>query len=389
MTTTSSVRVATPTAAYDAVVGTGLTDAIGDHVREAVPTAKAALLVTDFNLADSAKLRAAESLADYRLAQLDLTPTEPDKSIATWQQILDACAAHRLERSDVIVALGGGIIGDTAGFAAASYRRGVNVIQCPTTLLAMVDASVGGKTGVNLDTPQGLLKNFVGAFHHPKRVLADVATLNSLPPWELAAGLAECIKHAMISGPLGQPDLGTFIDDNLERFKQYNHAALADLVTRNITLKAAVVASDEHETSTGTAGRALLNLGHTFAHAIETLPGVTHTRTHEGRAISTTGLLHGEAVALGLVAAATYAVATNQLPQADLDTLLTRLNRAELPTAAAGLPEPATILDRMRDDKKATAGTLRLVVPQANAGSLVTSDIDSKSVLAAIDAIRV
>ena len=379
MTGAHTVRVNTPTAAYHAVVGTGLIDRLGDHVRETLPAAAAVLLVTDANLPDATKLRAHHALAAYRLEEFDLLPSETDKSIATWQRILQACAQHRLERSDLVIALGGGIVGDTAGFAAASYRRGVNVIQCPTTLLAMVDASVGGKTGVNLDSPTGMLKNFVGAFHHPRRVLADVATLDSLPPREFAAGLAECIKHAMISGPYNQPDLGAFIDDNLNRFKQGDHTHLAELVTRNITLKAAIVATDEHETSTGTAGRALLNLGHTFAHAIETLPGITH---EQGQ-----GLLHGEAVALGLVAAATYAVTTNQLPQTDLDTLLTRLARAELPTTAAGLPDPSTILDRMRDDKKATGGNLRLVVPLEGAAATVTSNINTDAVLAAIDAI--
>ncbi len=381
MTSTQSVRIATPTADYEAIVGVDLVTRLGDHLREAAPAATAALLVTDANLPETTKQTARDALAGFRLAEIDLLPTEPDKSIPTWQRILEACAAHRLERSDCVIALGGGIVGDTAGFAAAAYRRGVNVIQCPTTLLAMVDASVGGKTGVNLDAPSGLLKNFVGTFHHPKRVLADVATLHSLPAREFAAGLAECIKHAMIAGPFAQPDLGQLLDDNLEAITARDETVLTELVTRNITLKAAVVATDEHETSTGAAGRALLNLGHTFAHAIETLPGLSH---EQGK-----GLLHGEAVALGLVAAAAYAVMTNQLPQADLDTLLARLNRAALPTKAAGLPDPAAIVDRMRDDKKATAGTLRLVVPHPDAAATVTSNIDANAVLAAIDTIRV
>ncbi|MEL6498222.1 MAG: 3-dehydroquinate synthase family protein [Planctomycetota bacterium] len=394
VTATTTVRVATPTADYDAVVGTGLIETLGDHVREAVPSATAALLVNDANLPEETKQRARAALAGYRLAEFDLLPTEPDKSIATWQHILEACAAHRLERSDCIIALGGGIVGDTAGFAAASYRRGVNVIQCPTTLLAMVDASVGGKTGVNLSvsSPSGpevdqlsLLKNFVGAFHHPKRVLADVSTLHPLPPREFAAGLAECIKHSMIAGPYDQPDLGPFLDQNLETITARDENTLTALVAANIRLKATIVATDEHETSTGTAGRALLNLGHTFAHAIETLPGITHNHGTEIRQ----DLLHGEAVALGLVAAATYAVSTNQLPKPDLDQLLTRLTRANLPTKANGLPEPATILDRMCDDKKAAAGQLRLVVPQANAAATVTRDIDTNAVVTAIEAIRV
>ncbi|MEM0915624.1 MAG: 3-dehydroquinate synthase, partial [Planctomycetota bacterium] len=203
---------------------------------------------------------------------------------------------------------------------------------------------------------------------------------HSLPPREFAAGLAECIKHSMIAGPYDQPDLGPFLDQNLENITTRDENTLAALVAANIRLKATIVATDEHETSTGTAGRALLNLGHTFAHAIETLPGITHNQG--------VGLLHGEAVALGLVAAATYAVSTNQLRQPDLDQLLTRLTRANLPTKANGLPDPTTILDRMRDDKKAAAGQLRLVVPQANAAATVTNNIDSKALLTAIDSIR-
>ncbi len=389
----TTIPVVTPSANYDAVVAPGLLTSLGDHLRQAVPSATAALLVTDANLPEATRQAARDALAaadNLRLAEFDLLPSEPDKSIATWQRILEACSAHRLERSDAVIALGGGIVGDTAGFAAAAYRRGVNVIQCPTTLLAMVDASVGGKTGVNLavsgpsgpegDSSSSLLKNFVGAFHHPRRVLADVSTLHSLPPREFAAGLAECIKHAMIAGPFGQPDLGPFLDTNLDTIAARDDHALAALVAANIRLKATIVATDEHETSTGTAGRALLNLGHTFAHAIETRPNISHNHG--------TGLLHGEAVALGLVAAATYAVNTNHLPQHDLDQLLNRLTRANLPTTAAGLPDPTTILHRMRDDKKATAGHLRLVVPQANAAATVTSDIDTNALLAAIDALR-
>ena len=404
MSSETTVRVATPTADYNAVVGTGLIDTLGDHLREAVPSATAALLVTDANLPDDTKQRARTALTGYRLAEVDLLPTETDKSIATWQRILEACASHRLERTAAVIALGGGIVGDPAGFAAASYRRGINVIQCPTTLLAMVDASVGGKAGVNLkldtmppphlggtgvppvSTPSPtVLKNFVGAFHHPKRILADASTLHSLPPREFAAGLAECIKHSMIAGPYDQPDLGPFLDQNLETITTRDENTLAALVAANIRLKATIVATDEHETSTGTAGRALLNLGHTFAHAIETLPGITHNQGAETRH----GLLHGEAVALGLVAAATYAVSTNQLAKPDLDQLLTRLARANLPTKAAGLPDPTIILDRMGDDKKAAAGQLRLVVPQANAAATVTRDIDTNAVVTAIEAIRV
>ncbi|MGP1272010.1 MAG: 3-dehydroquinate synthase family protein [Phycisphaerales bacterium] len=375
MTRHRSVPVATPSAAYTVEIGPGLLATLGETTRRLAPRATAAVIVFDANLPHEHKDAARTALRPLglRLAEVELTPSEPDKSVETWKGLLARFAAHRLERTDVALAIGGGIVGDTAGFAAAAYRRGVPVIQCPTTLLAMVDASVGGKTGVNLLTQDGvLLKNGVGAFHQPAAVIADIATLGSLDPRDFACGLAECIKHAMIAGDFGDPDLGPWIDGNAEAVAGRDHDILTELVARNVAVKAAVVATDERETATGDAGRALLNLGHTFGHAIETIPEL--------------GLRHGEAVALGLRCAARYArlAGTTDIEQ----PLTDRLQRAVLPTTTPHLPPSETVLARMAHDKKAAGGRIRLVVPTSETTAAVIDDADPTLIRLAIDAIR-
>ncbi|MEM9167529.1 MAG: 3-dehydroquinate synthase family protein [Planctomycetota bacterium] len=373
--TPSTVSVAAGASAYEVSIGAGVLETLGQRISALLPRARAGFVVLDANLPRSTKDLAIDTLrsAGLRLGTRELTPSETDKSVATWNDLLARFAGHRLERTDVVVAFGGGIVGDTAGFAAAAYRRGVPVIQCPTTLLAMVDASVGGKTGVNLPTGSGdLHKNFVGAFHQPAAVLADTSVLASLEPRDFACGLAECIKHTMIAGGFGDEGLGAWFDAAMDRIVAQDEAALTELVARNVALKAAVVATDERETATGPAGRALLNLGHTFGHAIETLPEL--------------GLLHGEAVGLGLVCAARYA---KLVGSADVEaTLRERLTRATLPTMIERLPPSGEIVSRMRDDKKAVGGRLRLVVPTGAATAEVVDADDARRIERAMDAIR-
>ena len=370
-----TVPVRTASAHYAVTIGDDALSTLGEQVRSLMPRAAAAFLVLDANIPEPTLARARASLEPLglRTDETKLTPTEPDKSIETWTDLLARFAGHRLERTDAVIAIGGGIVGDTAGFAAAAYRRGIPVIQCPTTLLAMVDASVGGKTGVNLSNPAGdLLKNFVGAFHQPAAVIADIASLGSLTPREFACGLAECIKHAMISADYNDPELGSWIDAHADRITDQDHETLTELVARNVAVKAAVVGTDERETATGSAGRALLNLGHTFAHAIETIPSLD--------------LRHGEAVALGLVCAARYAKLAGI---SDVqNTLASRLTRAELPTSVADLPPSGVIAERMRDDKKATSGKIRLVVPTGPGTAAVIDDTEPQLIERAIDAIR-
>ncbi len=277
-----------------------------------------------------------------------LVASEADKSIAAVERLWQAALAHRLDRGGLFVAVGGGIVGDLAGFAAASFLRGVELVQVPTTLLAMVDAAIGGKTGINLPLPGGGLgKNLAGAFWQPRLTVADPDVLETLPARELRAGLAECIKHAVIAGSPHFESLESFID----RLSAGDAEALAQLVPDSASVKAGIVARDPLERGE----RALLNLGHTFGHAIETLPGLD--------------ILHGEAVAIGMVAACRCAVAVGSLPTEVADRIERLIARAGLPTripAGASCPDPsAEIRRRMGFDKKVRGATLRLILPYA------------------------
>jgi 3-dehydroquinate synthetase len=374
--TVRTVSIRTASAFYDVAVGAGLLAGLGQRAAAIAPTARRVALIYDASLPESLVAATARSLDRLTVIQIPLHAAEQSKSIQTWAELLSEIARHRLERSDLVLALGGGIVGDVAGFAAAAYRRGLAIIQCPTTLLAMVDASVGGKTGVNLALDGRLLKNAVGVFHQPAQVVADVNALRSLPRVHVASGLAECIKHAMIAGPFGQPDLGAWLDDHASGIAALDPGTLVELVARNVALKGAVVGTDEREQAAGAAGRALLNLGHTFAHAIEVLPGL--------------GLTHGQAVGLGLVCAASYAESSGACdPGAGvLRTLLHRLAWAGLPATVRGLPDSASVLEAMRDDKKSDGGALRLVVPTGLASAEVRRNPDEALIRLAIDRIR-
>jgi 3-dehydroquinate synthase len=238
----------------------------------------------------------------------------------------------------------------------------------------MVDASVGGKTGVNLRAGDMLHKNFVGAFHQPRLVVASVDTLASLDDRQFRAGLAECIKHTMVGGDI-DPELGRWTADHLDRVLARDEGALIELIARNVAVKAAIVAGDERETAE-TGGRALLNLGHTFAHAIETID----TLSPDGVA-SHAPLLHGEAVALGLVAASATASAMGRVDPGFVVAAEALIGRAGLPTRVAGLPPTDTLLARMAHDKKAIGGVQRLVLPAApgRAGTVRTPPRDAVS----------
>jgi 3-dehydroquinate synthase len=318
--------------------------------------------------------------------------TEANKTLATLDRLLQAAAAARLERSDLIVAIGGGIVTDLAGFAAATYRRGVRVVHCPTTLLAMVDASVGGKTGVNIELPASgsrspvLLKNMAGAFHQPTRVVIDTDTLESLPLRQRRSGLAECLKHALIAGGLGDARLWSWTSDFIIEPWLLKHNELLELIERNVRVKARVVAGDERElASTRAGGRMLLNLGHTFAHAIETLPGLSWKVTGE-RAITRGPLLHGEAVALGLLAATRVSAQLKLCEPELIDDVRYAMMSLGVPISLRGLPKPNVILDRMRNDKKTTAGKLRLILPVRGKRAIVRDDVPTAAILRAIKA---
>ncbi|MEI7656926.1 MAG: 3-dehydroquinate synthase family protein [Phycisphaerae bacterium] len=372
-------------------VGAGLIANMGQVVAAALRRqARRAFIVADSRLPGSFTLAAAESLKSVGLSSrvLAVKPSEQDKSLASLERVLVDMARTRLERDDIVVAMGGGVVGDLAGFAAAIYRRGVPVVQCPTTLLAMVDASVGGKTGINLDPAEGPLteplKNLVGAFHHPHVVIADVDTLRSLPPRTLRCGLAECIKHGLLGGNAGDPGLLDWTQAKLASILAADPGTLAELVSRNIALKARVVERDEREQASDEAGgRALLNLGHTFAHALETLPGlIGHPGSLPG------GLHHGEAVAVGLVAAATLGATLGMTPPDMAPTLRTLLEAAGLPTRVDHLPPDERIVERMRHDKKVQGSAMRFIVPVAGHAAKVVRDPPLQAIGTALQSIR-
>ncbi|TRZ98468.1 MAG: 3-dehydroquinate synthase [Rhodocyclaceae bacterium] len=288
--------------------------------------------------------------AGVKITEILLPDGEQHKNWEMLNRIFDALLADRCDRTTTIVALGGGVIGDLAGFAAASYQRGVPFIQVPTTLLAQVDSSVGGKTGIN--HPRG--KNMIGAFWQPRLVLADTDTLKTLPGRELSAGLAEVIKYGLARD---LPFL-EWLEANMDRLLARDADALADAVERSCANKAEVVAADELETATE-GGRALLNLGHTFGHAIETGLGY--------------GVwLHGEAVGAGMVMAAELSRRLGWLAAADVARVRSLLRRAGLPVQGAPLGAQR-YLELMGHDKKVVAGRLRLVLLK-RLGEAVTWD---------------
>ncbi len=391
------IRVELGDRSYNAVVGAALLASCGSRVRDELlrrghrPPARAALVADDRLPAEIVRsVESSLAASGFSVTRTAIEASEPAKSVANAERLCADLARAKLERHEPVIALGGGIVGDLAGFAAAVYRRGVPVVQCPTTLLSMVDAAVGGKTGANLVVPgQGLLKNLVGAFHQPHLVLADVSTLDSLPDRHLRAGLAECIKHAMLAADVEAP--GEHPDSLLDRTQALlprvlsrNHEALAELVARNIAIKARVVASDERELSNApSGGRAALNLGHTFAHAIETLPALSPDADP-----ANAPLHHGEAVALGLRAAAACAAALKLIDPHVAERVSDLLAHAGLPTRIAGLPPGPELLARMAHDKKVASGRLRLVLPVAAGRVRIVEAPDPAAVTLAWDAIR-
>jgi 3-dehydroquinate synthase len=288
-------------------------------------------------------------LADFDVTTVILPDGEQYKNLDTLNTIYTALLEHRMNRGCTLVALGGGVVGDITGFAAASYQRGVAFVQVPTTLLAQVDSSVGGKTGVN----HALGKNMIGAFHQPGCVLIDTNTLDTLDDRQLAAGLAEVIKYGLIH------DAGFFawLEQNMAALRSRDKQALAYAIERSCAIKAEIVAADERESGK----RALLNLGHTFGHAIETGTGYGNW-------------LHGEAVAAGMVMAADLSARHGWLTQADVERSTRLIAQAGLPTTPPAEMSTQQFLDLMAVDKKALDSGLRLVLLKSIGSAVVTAD---------------
>jgi 3-dehydroquinate synthase len=355
-----NIRVELGAHAYPIYIGKGILDDASLFAGHLV--AGRAAIVTNAVVAPLylERVRRALAVAGAQTVDIVVEDGEQAKDWRTLERVFDALLGARCDRQTVIIALGGGVIGDLAGFAAAVYQRGVPFIQVPTTLLAQVDSSVGGKTAIN--HPRG--KNMIGAFHQPRAVISDVATLDTLPDRELRAGLAEVIKHGLAL------DLRftEWLETNLERLLARDAAALTHAVRRSCELKAEVVAADERERGR----RALLNFGHTFGHAIET--GLGYGRW-----------LHGEAVAAGMVMAAELSARSGLIGRAELDRVRALIARAGLPDGGPDLT-PHRYLELMAVDKKAAGGRVRFVVLEAIGRSTLRADIDERHVREAIAA---
>lgn len=359
MSTRHQLEVALGARRYPIHIGRGLLDEAATLLT-LVP-GRHALVLTDANVAPHYLARVQAALREKQVQAWVLPPGEQEKSLARFGEVMTVLAGMGASRDVTVLALGGGVVGDLAGFAAACWMRGVRFVQLPTTLLAMVDSAVGGKTAVDL--PEG--KNLVGAFHQPAAVLADVATLDTLPERELRAGLAEVVKY----GALGDAGFFAWLEDRAEALLAREPAALAEAIARCCEHKAAIVARDETEQGE----RMLLNLGHTFGHAIETEQGYG-------------GLLHGEAVAVGMVLAARLSAELGRAPWPDAARLAALLERLDLPVAIPAGLGPGALLARMRLDKKAVSGALRLVLWRGIGQAEVVDGIADEAILAVLDA---
>jgi 3-dehydroquinate synthase len=319
--------------------------------------AKQVLIVTNDIVAPLYLASVQAALRGRELQTLIVPDGERHKSLATFTTVLDRLVDARFHRDCCLVALGGGVIGDLTGYAAASYQRGVDFVQVPTTLLAQVDSSVGGKTAVN--HPRA--KNMIGAFHQPIGVLADTSTLRTLPPRELGAGLAEIVKYGIIV----DAPFFAWLEEHVDDLRRLDAAALAHAIRRSCEIKAAIVAEDEREQGR----RALLNLGHTFGHALEAIGDYERW-------------LHGEAVSLGIVLAARTSAALGWLAARDCDRIERLLARAGLPTKAGGV-DPNELLEHMRGDKKADRSGLKLILIRA-LGEAVVARAPAEDTLRAV-----
>jgi 3-dehydroquinate synthase len=331
---------------YPILIGEGLLQQ-PELVRQHV-VARDILIVSNTTVAPLYLESLAAALGGARVVEAILPDGEAHKMLATVSRVLDVLVANRFGRDCTVVALGGGVVGDMAGFAASCYQRGVPYVQVPTTLLAQVDSSVGGKTGVN--HPGG--KNLIGAFHQPSAVLADTSTLATLPVRELRAGLAEVIKYGLIC----DAPFFDWLEANMDGLLAADPTALAHVIQRSCEIKAQIVGRDEREHG----DRALLNLGHTFGHAVE-------SATHY------TQLLHGEAIGAGLLMAAAMSHECGFIEAAQVERLRLLLEQVGLPVKIDGVP-PGVALEHMRIDKKVQGGRMRLVLLRAIGDAFVTAD---------------
>jgi 3-dehydroquinate synthase len=351
------VQVALPGRSYAIVIGEGLVASTGRRIARALPGARCAV-VSDENVAGLylAPLQASLEQHGLFLGEAIVAPGEASKSFPVLADLAETLLTLGVERGDCVIAFGGGVVGDLAGFAASILRRGVRVVQVPTSLLAQVDSSVGGKTGI--DTKQG--KNLIGTFHQPSLVLADTSVLSTLSPREFRAGYAEVVKY----GLLGDVAFFAWLEQNWTEIFSGQGGKCRHAVETSCRAKAAIVAADEKETK---GARALLNLGHTFGHALEAYAGYSDR------------LLHGEAIAIGMRLAFTFSVELGLCPGGEAARVERHFAAVGLPTAIASIPgtkpAPDDLLRLMAQDKKVKGGKLALVLVRGIGAAFVEPDI--------------
>ncbi len=361
-----TVPVALGNRSYEIIIGEDLLAEAGRLIRPLLKRPLTAI-VTDENVGGAHLAALEKSLAaeGIRSTAIVLPPGEATKSFTHLAQLCDRLLAAGIERNDRIIALGGGVIGDLAGFAAAILRRGIDFIQIPTTLLAQVDSSVGGKTGIN----SSYGKNLIGAFHQPVAVLTDVSLLETLPPRELAAGYAEVAKY----GLLGDQGFFAWLEASAETILRGDVQARIHAIRKSCEAKAAIVAEDETETGV----RALLNLGHTFGHALEAATGYSQR------------LLHGEGVAIGMVQAFRFSERLNYCAAGTGDRVARHLKSLGLPVHMSEipgeLPPPSSLVNIMRQDKKARGGKLTFILARAVGQAFVARDVADSDVTAFLE----
>ncbi|MRN65025.1 3-dehydroquinate synthase [Brucella sp. 10RB9213] len=347
---------------YDILIGKGLVERAGEEVAKRLKGVRVAI-VTDENVAAAhlERLQASFARAGIDSTPVIVAPGEKSKSFATLETVTNAILAAKLERGDAVVALGGGVVGDLSGFVAGIVRRGMNFVQMPTSLLAQVDSSVGGKTGIN--TAHG--KNLVGVFNQPQLVLADTQVLDTLSPREFRAGYAEVAKYGLID----RPDFFAWLEANWQEVFS-GGAARTKAIAESCRAKAAVVARDERETG----DRALLNLGHTFGHALESATGYDSSR-----------LVHGEGVAIGMALAYRFSARMNLAGIEAAERVEAHLKAVGLPVSLAevpgGLPPAEKLMDYIAQDKKVTRGTLTFILTHGIGQSFIAKDVPPAAVL--------
>ncbi len=354
-----TVKVDLADRSYTVYIGSGMLGKT--HPAFNITPGSTVLIVSNETVAPLYLDTLAKSLADADVHSLILPDGEAFKTMEHWSQIIDKLIEIRATRDATVLTLGGGVIGDMGGFAAASYMRGINFIQVPTSLLAQVDASVGGKTGFN--HPRG--KNLIGAFHQPTAVLVDIKTLETLPAREFSAGLAEVVKIAAIR----DVEFLDWLEDNSAAIMAREPEAITGMIQRSIANKAAVVAEDERESGV----RALLNFGHSFAHALETLTDYTQ-------------YLHGEAVAIGMMVAGRLSEIRGLCEVGFSDRLGKLLQSFDLPLELPAKPDPADIIETMKLDKKVIAGSARLILVESAGRGVIDSSSEKPQIIAAIKA---